>query len=164
MLHGMQVVDDSAAPEFKEVLAADAVASPTPLPAADMCEGMLYRHALPQLGSALWCQLPFTQLLEESLIGMDVNAAAGGAGGTPLPQRRDLARVFWEVHGCIRMEGDAHLIGAADGAGLPVEHKGRLGIAIAVAHRPRFAINGQVLRTIPDQLAGQVATIEVDLS
>jgi hypothetical protein len=63
----MQVVNDGAAPQIKEMLAAAAVASTMSLPATNVCEGVFHRYPLSQLGSALWCQLPFTQLLEAVL-------------------------------------------------------------------------------------------------
>src|SRR5579859_2934255 len=163
MPHGVQVVDDRTAPEVEEVLAAAAVASAPSLPAADVGEGVLHRHALSELGSALWCQLPFPEFLQQAFVGMDVHAATGGTGGTLLPQRAELTLLLRGVHGCVETEGDDHCVGTANGTGLPVERKGGLCVASTIAYRPRLAIDLQVLGSVADQSTGQIAPIEMDL-
>lgn len=94
---------------------------------------------------------------------MDVDTAAGRTSGATLAEGTGLALLLREVDGGAGVEGDAHLIGIADGAGIPVERKGGLGIAITVAGRPGLAVAGQILGTIADQIAGQVPPIKVDL-
>src|SRR6185312_8166535 len=105
---------------------------------------MLDGHPLAQLRPSLRRELALAQLLEELFVGMDVDAPSGGAGGAALAQGADLALVLWEVHGGARAEGDHHLVGAANGAGRPIEREGGLGIAVAVADRPGLAIPRQV--------------------
>jgi hypothetical protein len=114
----MKIVDDGAATEVEEVLAGATVAGTASLPPVDVRESMLNRHPLPQLRSALRCQLPSAQLLEETFIWMDMDAATAGTGGAALPERTDLALVLREVHGRPRPERDHHLVGAANGTGI----------------------------------------------
>ena len=56
----MEVVDDGAATQVKEVLAAPSVTRSRPLPPPYMGQGMLHLDPFAQLGSALWRQLPLT--------------------------------------------------------------------------------------------------------
>ncbi len=84
-LEHVEVVDDGAAAEVKEGLAAAAVARPPALPPSDMRQGMLHRDPFPQLGSALRCELAVAEFVEEALIGMDVDTAAMRTGRAPLP-------------------------------------------------------------------------------
>lgn len=151
----MEVVDDGAAAEVEEVLAGATVSSTSSLPAADMSQGVLDWDPLPQFGSAVGCELPLARLLEESFIRMNVDTAAGGTGGAAVPQGTDLALILREVDGLTELKGDAHLVRTTDGAGLPVERKGRFGIPVAVADGPRFGIDHEIRGAIPDELTGQ---------
>jgi len=72
----MQVVDDGTAPQVEEVLVGATIASTAASPAADMGQSIFNRDAFSQLRSALRCQLPLPELIEEALIGMDVDTAA----------------------------------------------------------------------------------------
>jgi len=85
VLHGMKVVDDSAAAEVEKVLAGATVASTSSLPSTNMGQGMLDWYSLPQFCPALWRQLSLAQLLEESFIWVNVDTAAGGTGGAASP-------------------------------------------------------------------------------
>src|SRR5947209_5514977 len=125
-----------------------------------MSQGMLDRYPFSQLRSPLWRQLPMAELIEEPLIGVDVDTAAADTGGTALPQRTGLTRLLREVDRGTGMEGNDHLVGAANRAGIPVERKGGLGVAVPVADGPGLAVDGQILRPIPDEIAGQIAAIE----
>jgi hypothetical protein len=106
MLHGVEVVDDGAPPEIKEVLTAATIASPIPLPVVDTRQRMLNRYPLPQLSSPVRSELAFAQILQQAFVRMNVDTAAGGTGCAALPERADLALLFREVHGCIETEGD----------------------------------------------------------
>ncbi len=52
---------------------------------------------------------------------MDMHTPAGGTGGAALSEETGLALILREVDGGTRTEGDAHLIGTADGGGISVE-------------------------------------------
>lgn len=65
---------------------------------------------------------------------MDVNSPTRSTGGAAVSEGTRLALILREVDGATGVKGDAHLIGTAGGASIPVEHKGRLGIAIAAAN------------------------------
>src|SRR5690349_3905470 len=97
---------DGAAAEVEEVLAGASVAGAGALPAADMGEGVLDRRPLPQLRPALACELPMAELVEEALVGVDVDAAAVRAGGAALPQRARPAAPLGEVDGGAGPERD----------------------------------------------------------
>src|SRR5205807_1249431 len=87
-----------------------------------------------------------------------------GADRTALPERAGLTRLLWEVDCRPGSEGNADLVGTANRAGIPIEDKGRLGVAIPVADRPGLAVDHPLLRPIPHQVTGQIAAVEVELS
>ena len=78
----MQVLHDGATPQVKQVLADASIARPTPLPVADVGQSMLHRHPFAQLGASQSGQLALPQLLKQSFIGMDADAAAVRTAGT----------------------------------------------------------------------------------
>jgi len=76
--------------------------------------------------------------------------------GAALAEGTGLALILREVDGGAGVEGDAHLIGTADGASIPVERKGGLGVAIAVMNRPGLTVDSQILGTITHQITDRV--------
>ena len=79
MRQDMQVLDDGTPPEVEEVLALAGIASAIALPMADVRQIVFDGHALAQLGPAGRGQLTLTQFLEQTLIGMDRDAASACA-------------------------------------------------------------------------------------
>lgn len=60
---------------------------------------------------------------------MEVDTAAVHAGGAALLEGTGQADVLWEADRGAGPERDDHGVRTADGAGIPVERKGRLGVA-----------------------------------
>jgi hypothetical protein len=92
----MQIMHNCTAPQIKHILPDATVAGATALPAPHMCQGMFHGYALAQLRPPLRRALAFTQLLQQGFIGMNADAAAGGAGGTASPQRTAGTRGGWD--------------------------------------------------------------------
>ncbi len=92
---------------------------------------------------------------------MDVDAAspwAGRAAGLRGTRRADGCR---EVDGAAGGEEQLYLLGTGEQAPLPVQLKGRLGEAVAIAHCPGLAIDFQVGRAVAHQAATQVGAVDV---
>lgn len=86
-----------------------------------------------------------------------MDTATGSTGGAARPEGTDLALVLGEVDGLTESEGDVHPIGTANGAGIPVEGEGGLGIAVTIADRPGLTVDEQVIGPIPNEVAYQIA-------
>ncbi len=82
-------------------------------------------------------------------------ALAQGTSGTGLSRK---------VHDSPRLEGQHHLVGALNQLLLPIQLKGRLRKARAIAHRPGLAVDLQARRTLPDPQTAQVRSINVQLT
>jgi len=95
----MEVMDHRSPKEIEEVLTEAEVASPPPLPVADVAESVFDRDALAQLGATGWGLLPCPKFLEQGLIGVHADAAAVRAGGAAGPHGAGGALVDGKVHG-----------------------------------------------------------------
>jgi len=61
------------------------VASPAPVPVADMGKGMFHPDSLAQLGPPCYRLLALPQLLQQPLIRVDMRTATVETGRTPPP-------------------------------------------------------------------------------
>jgi hypothetical protein len=161
----VEVVHHRDPPQVEQVLALAEVAGAVALPAADMGQGVLDVDALAEAGPPWAGLLAGTQLHQQPLIGVDLDAAAPRAGGAPLPQRAGPAGLGGELDlaACGERHGD--LVGAGQGVGGEVDGEGGLGEAAARAtDRERLAKDHQLRIAVADQAAGQIRPIDVQLA
>jgi hypothetical protein len=79
----VEVVDHGAAAQVEQVLALTKVAGTIALPVADVGQGVLDRDPLAELGPPQGGELAGAELSQQVLVGVDLDAAASGAGGAP---------------------------------------------------------------------------------
>jgi len=84
--------------QIKQVLPLAPVAGAITLPVADMRQTVLNGHSFAQLRAPLRRQLPFAQLLQQPLIGVDADTAAMCARRTPFAQRTAGTAVCGKMH------------------------------------------------------------------
>ena len=145
----MQVIDDTGPPQVEEVLALAAVARPVALPGADVRQVMFHLHALAQRGAARRCLLALPQLSQEVFVGVDAHAAPVWAVGTLRAQGANGTGLGGELHHPPGHKGHLDLAGALDQPACPIQVEGRLSEVRPLAHRPRFAEDGQLRTTLP---------------
>jgi hypothetical protein len=78
----MEIVDDGAATQVKEVLAAPTIAGAPPLPVTDMRQGMFDGDALPELGASSGRELALAPFSQEAFIGVKMDTAPARTGRT----------------------------------------------------------------------------------
>src|SRR5215475_12837872 len=79
-------MNDSAPSQIKHIFAHSTVAGASALPVPNVRQGMLHGHPLTQFRTPWRRLLAFPPLLQQGFIGMNADAAARGARGTPRSQ------------------------------------------------------------------------------
>src|SRR5215510_15528714 len=157
----MQIMHNRTSTQIKDVFPDPAVAGAAALPGPNMRQGMFYGHALAQLRSPLRRALAFAQLLQPGFIGMNADAAAGGAGGAALAQRTACTRGGWKLHHLPWRKGHTLATRTPQFVALPIQLEGRFGKIRSLTHRPRLAENGQARRTLLHQRTGQLGPVNM---
>src|SRR5690606_14213054 len=118
---------------------------------------------LAEPGAAVRRGLALAQLDEQALVGVDGDAPAVGAGGAAVAEGAGGAGLSREADRAAGLEGEDGAARAADRARVPVEREGGLVEAVAVADRPGLAEEGEVGRSLTDQGAAEVGSVDVQL-
>jgi hypothetical protein len=159
----VEVMDHCDPAEVEQVLARTQVAGAVALPAADMGQGVFDLGALAEPGAALRGLLAGSQLDQQPLVGVELHAAAAGAGALGT-QRTRLAGLGGELDLAARGERHGHLVGADQQLLVEVEGERGLGEPWPVADRERLAEDLQVGVAVADQAARQLRPIDVELA
>src|SRR5215475_3693532 len=138
----MQIMHNRTSTQIKDVFPDPAVAGAAALPVPNMRQGMFHGHALAQLRSPLRRALAFAQLLQQGFIGMNADAAAGGAGGAALAQRTAHTRSGWKLDHLPGRKGHDLATWTPQFGVLPIQLERAFGIIRPLTHRPRLAENG----------------------
>src|SRR6266849_1436329 len=126
-----------------------------------MGQGVFDGYTLAQLGSPHRRLLALAQFGQEALVGVNAHAAAAHTRRTALTQRTGGTDGSREVDGAARREGQLDLGRTAEPLARPIACKGGLGETGAVAHRPRFTVDGARGRPLAHPAAAQVAAVEM---
>src|SRR5215510_15024121 len=132
----MQIMHNRTAPQIKHILPHPTVAGTAALPTSHVRQGMLDRHALPQLGTPLRRLLAFPQLLQQSFIGMNTDTPARSAGGALRPQRTLRARGRGKLHKTARRKGHRDAAWTLQFVSLPVQMERTFGKIWPLLHWP----------------------------
>src|SRR5437588_7912375 len=95
---------------------------------------------------------------------MNTHRAPMRAGGTTLAQWTDGTDLGRKVHHASRGKGHFLLVGTTQGLLLPVQLKGRLGEARAIAYGPGLARDVQVSRPFAHPATAQVGAVDVQFA
>src|SRR5262245_33706810 len=154
-------MNDSTPSQIKHILAYATVASASALPVPDVRQGMFHGHTLPQLRTPLWRLLTFPQLLQQGFIGMNADAAARGARGTPRSQGTRRTRGRWKLHQAARLKGHRDAARTLQDVLVPIQCEGSFGKKWPLLHWPRLAENGQRVGALLYQRTGQIGPINM---
>src|SRR4029434_3278675 len=152
---------DRTSPQIKHILSDAPVAGAAPLPTSYMRQGMFDGHALPQLRTPLRRLLAFPQLLQQSFVGINTDAAARRTRGTALPQRTTGTGRRWKRHDPTGLKGHRLSAWTPQGVPCPIQLEGTFGKIRSLPHRPGLAENRQLLGPLVHQRTGQIGSVNM---
>src|SRR5262249_5368306 len=101
------------------------------------------------------------QLLQQGCIGMKADAAAGGAGGTALPQRTARTHSGWKLAHLPGCKGHDLATWTPPFRVLPIQLERAFGQIRPPTHRPRLAEKGQRLRALLYKLTSPMGPVNM---
>src|SRR5262249_3920890 len=160
----MQIMHDRTTPQIKHILPDAPVTRSAALPMSHVCQGMLYGHALAQLGPSLRRLLAFPQLLQQGFIRMNADTASRGAGGAAVPQRTMGTGSRGKLDHSAGLKRHRLSARTAPFVPFPIQLKGPFGEIWAWAYGPGFTENGQVIGALLYQRTGQIRPVNVQFA
>jgi hypothetical protein len=117
-------MNDRAPSQIKHILAYSTVAGASALPVPNVRQGMFHGHTLTQWRAPLRRLLVFPQLLQQGFIGMNADAAARGARGTPRAQGTPRTRGRGKLHDATGLKGHRDTAWTLQDMLVPIQRKG----------------------------------------
>src|SRR5712692_868384 len=95
---------------------------------------------------------------------MNMHAASTRTDRATLAQRTSCTDLCGKMHRSPWLKGHFLLVGATNPLSLPIQEKGSLGKAVAIAHWPAFAIDRQIGTTLAHHYATEIGPINMQFA